>query len=116
MSQQDLPNKQGRVIIRDELRIEDRIPTNLVHKDGKSSELRRTGRRWRKPVAQLGEKVWFRKTGEDGVSSFASRMIQGIFVSHHDRTGAVVCLTKHGVVRGKSWTSQTLSVAWDATN
>ena len=30
-------------------------------------------------MAQFGEKVWFRKIGEDGVSSLASRMSQGIF-------------------------------------
>ena len=48
---------------------------------------------------------------------FASRMTQGIFVGHHDRTGAVfLCITKNEVVRGKSWTRQTLSDAWDATN
>ena len=34
-------------------------------------------------MAQFGEKVCFRKTGEDGVSSFASRMTQGIFVGRH---------------------------------
>ena len=62
------------------------------------------------------EKVWFRKIGEDGVSSFASRMTQGIFVGHHDRTRAVLCITKNGVVRGKSWTRQTLSDAWESTN
>ena len=45
-----------------------------IGKHGKTSEMRRTGRRWRKPMAQFGEKVWFRKIGEDGVSSFASRM------------------------------------------
>ena len=39
-----------------------------IGKDGKTSEMRRTGRRWRKPTAQVGEKVWFRKIGEDGVS------------------------------------------------
>ena len=57
-----------------------------IGEDGKTSELRRTGRRWLEPVANFGEKVWFRKIGEVGVSSFASRMTQGIFVSHHDRT------------------------------
>ena len=51
-----------------------------IGKDGEASEMKRTGRRWRKPLAQFGEKVWFRKIGEDGVSSFASRMTQGIFV------------------------------------
>ena len=70
----------------------------------KTTEMRRTGRRWRKPMAQFGEKVWFRKVGEDGVSSFATRTTQGIFVCHPDRTGAVLCITKNGVVRGKSWT------------
>ena len=67
-------------------------------------------------MAQSGEKVWFRKIGEDGVSSFASRTTQGIFVGRHDRSGAVLCITKNGVVRGKSWTRQTLSDAWESTN
>ena len=87
-----------------------------IGKDGETSEMRRSGRRWRKPMAQFGEKVWFRKNSEDGVSSFAGRMTQGIFVGHHDRTGAVLCITKNGVVRGDSWTRQTLSDAWESTN
>ena len=68
------------------------------------------------PMAQFGEKVWFRKIGEVVVSFFASRMTQGIFVGHPDRTGAVLCITKDGVVRGKNWTRQTLSDAWESTN
>ena len=87
-----------------------------VGSDGKASELQRTGRRWREPVAQFGEKVWFRKLGEDGSSSLASRIIQGIFSGHHGRTGAVLRITKNGVVRGKSWRRQTPNDAWDATN
>ena len=66
-------------------------------------------------MAQFGQKVWFRQTGEDGVCSFSSRMTQGIFC-HYDRTGAALCITKSGVVRGQSWTRQTLSDPWDATN
>ena len=80
-----------------------------IGNDGKTSEVRRTGRRWRK-------KVWFRTIGEDGFSSFSSRMTQGIFVGHHHRTGAVLRITKNGVVRGKSWTRQTLSDAWESMN
>ena len=67
-------------------------------------------------MAQFGEKVSFRRIGEDGVSCFASRMTQGIFVGRHDRTGALLRITKNGVVRGKSWTRQTLSDAWESTN
>ena len=55
-----------------------------IGKDGKHERSETTGRRWRKPMAQFGKKVWLRKIGEDGVSSFASRMTQGIFVGHHD--------------------------------
>ena len=58
---------------------------------------------WSKAMAQFGEKVWFRKIGEDGVSSFAS-------------TGAVLYISKKGVVRGESWTRRTLSDAWELTN
>ena len=87
-----------------------------IDKDGKTSEMRRTGRRWRKPMAQFGEKVWFRKIGEDCVSSFASRMTQGILVGHQDRTGAVLRITRNGVRRGKSWTRQTQSDAWESTS
>ena len=63
--------------------------------------MRRTGRRWRKPMAQFGEKVWFRKIGEDGVSSFASRMTQGIFVGHQDRTRAVYVLPRMELCEAK---------------
>ena len=67
-------------------------------------------------MVQFGENVWFRITGEDGASSFARRMTHGPFVGHHDRPGAVGCITKNGVVRGKSWTRLTLSDAWESTN
>ena len=64
-------------------------------------------------MAQVGEKFWFRKIGEEGVSSFASRMTQGIFVGHHDRTRAILYVAKSGIVRGKSRAQQTLSDAWE---
>ena len=53
-------------------------------------------------MAHFEEKVLFRKIGEDDVSSFASRMTQGIFVGHHDRTGAVlVCYQEWSCARQK---------------
>ena len=44
------------------------------------------------------------------------KVTQGIIVGHHDRSGGVLCSTKNGVVRGKSWTRLTLNDAWDAAN
>ena len=84
-----------------------------IGNDGRTPEFRRTGRRWRKPLPQFGEKVFFRKIGETGGSTYASRMVQGRYVGHHDRTGATLCMTSDGVVRGKSWTRQSLEDAWD---
>ena len=81
--------------------MEKRANSNELVEDGESQ--------WRNFERKFGSvKNW-----EDGVSSFASRMTQGIFVGHHDRTGAVLRITKNGVLRGKSWTRQTLSDAWE---
>ena len=62
-------------------------------------------------MAPFGEKVWFRNIGRDGVNSLASRMLQEIFVGHHDRTGS----PKVELYQAKSWTTQPLNDAWDAT-
>ena len=43
------------------------------------------------------------------VHSRAARLKES-FVGHHDRTGAVLCITQSGFVRGKSWTAQPLKV------
>ena len=84
-----------------------------IGKDGNTSEMRRTGRRWSKPMQQVGEKVWFCKNWRRRCQFFCkshdSRNLLG-------RTGAVLCIIKNGVVRGKSWSRQTLSDAWESTN
>ena len=54
--------------------------TMRIGKDGKTIEMRRIGRRWRKPI---------------------SRMTQGIFVGHHDRTGAVCALPRMELCEAK---------------
>ena len=66
-------------------------------------------------MAQFGEKIWFRKIGEEGISSFVKRIIQGIFVGHHDRTRAILNMTKSGIVRSKKLTKQTLRDVWKST-
>ena len=55
---------------------------------------RRTGRRWRKPAVQFGQEIWFRKIGEEGITSSVKRRIQGIFVGHPDRTRAIPYRTR----------------------
>ena len=67
----------------------------------------RVGRGWKKSVAQCGEKepMWFME-----------RIIQGVFVCHHDRKRTISNITKSGLVQGKSWTRQILSDDWESTN
>ena len=60
------------------------------------------------------EKIWFHKIGEEGINSSVKLIIPGIFVGHHDRTGAVLCFAESGIVRGKSRTKQALSDAWES--
>ena len=70
----------------------------------------RTGRRWRKPMAQFGEEIGF----QEGISSFVKCTIQGTFVGPHNRTRAISHITKSGIVRGKSLTRQTFRDAWQS--
>ena len=66
-------------------------------------------------MVQFGEKIWFHQIGEEGINSSVKRRIQRIFVGHHDRTRAIPCVAKSGIVRGPSRTRQTLSDAWEST-
>ena len=52
-------------------------------------------------MVQFGEKIWFHKIGVEGINSSRKRRIQGIFVGHHDRTRAIPCIAKSGIVRGQ---------------
>ena len=89
------------------LRFADQVMNKMrIGKDRKNGRIETTGRSWREPRRNLVRKI----------GSFASRKTQGIFVGHKDRTGTVLCIAKNGVVRGKSWTRQTQSDAWGATN
>ena len=72
-----------------------------IGKDGRTSEIEENWSKMEKANGAIWRKFGFEKIGEDGVISFASHMTQGIFVGHHDRTGAVLCITRNGVVGGK---------------
>ena len=48
-------------------------------------------------MVQLGRNFGFVKLEKTVSVLFPRRMTQGIFVGHHDRTGAVLCITKNGL-------------------
>ena len=66
---------------------------------------KRIGCRGKESIAQFGE---------EELTSSVKRTIQEVFVCHHDRTRTIPYITKSGIVRGRSWTRQILSDAWES--
>ena len=79
-------------------------------------EYERTGTNREHPWHNLESKFGSGKWEKLVSVPLASPMTQGIFVGHHDRTGAVLWITNNGVVRGNSLAKQPLNDAWDAAN
>ena len=79
------------------------LSRNRIQNDGKTPDQRRTGKRWRRHVVEFGETAAFlpvtaRREGR--VAGDAERMMDGIFVGHHERTGASLFLSERGLLRG----------------
>jgi hypothetical protein len=70
--------------------------------NGKTAEQMRTGKKWRKPAVEFGELLLFRPImlGGGRKRDFSARMLEGIYVGHHERTGSVMVLTAEGATRG----------------
>ena len=60
--------------------------------DGRTAEQRRTGRRWRKPVARFGEQIYFKPAALKSQSNYEEQMLPGRYIGHHTRTGAVLVM------------------------
>ena len=89
------------------VRITDDIPLLnwILHFGRRFLSKMRTCREWKESIAQFGE---------EELTSFVKRILQGVFVCHYYQTRTIVNLTKSGMVRGKSWTRQILSDAWES--
>jgi len=68
--------------------------------DGRTAEQRRTGRAWKRPLVQLGERMMFRPVGLSKLSTYEGKMLEGRYVGHHARTGALLALTSDGLKAG----------------
>ena len=84
-----------------------------IQNDGKT---RRTGKRWRRQVVEFGEKAAFLPVAarrEGRVAGDAERMMDGILVGHHERTGAPLFLSERGLPRGTRVQRKTADQQWD---
>ena len=87
-----------------------------IQTDGKTPDQRRIGKRWRRQAVEFGEKAAFLLVAarrECRVAGDAERMMDGIFVGHHERTGASLFLSEHGLLRGTRVQRKTADQQWD---
>ena len=85
-----------------------------IQADGKTPEQRRTGKRWRRQAVEFGESSipTGRGTARRIVAGDAERMMDGIFVGHHERTGASLFLSERGLLRGTRVQRKTADQQW----
>jgi len=86
-----------------------------VGADGKTSEQRRTGRAWRRPTVGFGERCYFRPAMRPGPhkNDGEERMKEGVYIGHHERSGASMFLTPSGLYRGVGIHRLPESTRWD---
>ena len=87
-----------------------------IQADGKTPDQRLTGKRWRRQAVEFGEKAAFLLVAarrERRVAGDAERMMDGIFVGHHERTGASLFLSERGLLGGTRVQRKTADQRWD---
>ena len=82
--------------------------------DGRTPDQRRCGKTWKRPVVELGESVHFRPVGENnGLRGGNERMLRGVHMGQHERSGSAIFLTPDGVKRGTRISRMLEHERWD---
>ena len=69
--------------------------------DGRTPDQRRCGKTWKCSVVGFSESVHFRPACEtSAMRGGDQRMLRGVYMEHHERSGAAIFLTPDGVKRG----------------
>ena len=68
----------------------------------------------KRPVVEFGESVHFRPVGENNaLRGGDQRLLRGVYVGHHERSGAAIFFTPDGVKRGTRIARMTEHERWD---
>ena len=95
----------------------DLITKYKIGHDGKTADQRRTGKKWKMPLLQFGERAHFRLLrAEARKSGFGQKLVQGRFVGFHSRSGCLLMMTEKGVVRGQGFNRMTFADRWDPSD
>ena len=82
--------------------------------DGRTPDQRRCGKIGKRPVVEFGESGQFRPVGENNTMPGGDqRMLRGVNVGHHERSGAAIFLTPDGVKRGRRIARMLEHERWD---
>ena len=89
--------------------------------DGRTPDQRRCGKTWKRPVVEFGESVHFRPVGENNrpvgennaLRGGDQKLLRGVYVGHHERSGAAIFLTPDGVERGTRIARMMEHERWD---
>ena len=85
--------------------------------DGATAEMRRSGRAFKKSVAEFGEQVHYRALeAKASKSGMAPKLHDGIFLGHHARSGALLIMTTSGVVKAAGFTRVPEDVRWGGSS
>eukprot|EP00971_Amphidinium_carterae_P220004 4367367-Amphidinium_carterae.2 len=83
--------------------------------DGKTAVQRLTGRKWGRPSVVFGESIQLRvaasKPGRR--AGLEARMMSGVYVGHHGRSGALMALTEEGMVRARGFRRKPMEERFD---
>ena len=89
-------------------------PRYRIMDDGRTPDQRRCGKTWKRPVVEFGESVTFRPVGENNaLRGGDQRPSRGVYVGHHERSGAAIFFTPDGVKRGTRIARMMEHERWD---
>ena len=85
--------------------------------DGLTAEMRRSGRAWKKLVAEFGKSVYYRPAVARAVASGLQRELYvGRYLGHHARTGNILIMTTDGVVKAAGFRRMNEESRWNDDN
>ena len=73
------------------------VSSYRIMDDGRTLDLRRCEKTWKRPVEEFGESVHFGPVGENcAMRGGDQRVLRGVYVGHSMKSGAAIFLTPDG--------------------
>ena len=90
------------------------VSRHRIMDNGRTPDQRRWGKTWKGPVVEFGGSVQFISVGENNaLRGGDQRLLRGVYVGHHERSGAAIFLTSDGVKRGTRIARMMKHERWD---